>query len=225
MSPNIAAADRSLAVILLGALAAVILVATFLFLLRYVLRRRIRPNKDFPFAPELPIGTPPAMIVNESSGQLEIAPRQEIASSPESQWFDFQIGRHRFPRICCLCLKNAEPNRPCTKTVFDKVQVHVPCCAACSKLWERERLKATVYVFFLAMIVDAVVSFTVAGGEFWLVFVLGSFLSLIFAISVTNSTAVPVKFGRADKARGIIRLRFRNQEYESYIHRGTGDPE
>jgi hypothetical protein len=71
------------------------------------------------------------------------------------------------------------------------------------------------------LLVNSVVSFTLAADEFWLSFVMGALIALALSMFLTSSTALPVTVGRVDKVRGIVRLRFRNPAYESYIVQRT----
>ncbi len=71
------------------------------------LRGRINPNRNYPDAPELLPGTPPALLQDPISGEIKAASNGRIGVAPVGEWCDFQLGRHQLPPVCCVCLNEA----------------------------------------------------------------------------------------------------------------------
>lgn len=186
-------------------------------LVRNWLRALIRPNQHFPLAPQLPPGTPPALIANESTGEFEVVDTPKPINSGE--WYEFQIGRHHFPEICCVCMGNTQLTSPYANQVASTIELKLPRCAACARnanvgYWQ---------IWILAAIVGLALSF---GGtsligfgqeEYWVISVTLAIVSLALASYLASQSTMPVAIRNADASRGILKLRFRNSRYgESY---------
>lgn len=192
--------------------------AGFCILMRSWLRALIKPNQQFPRAPQLPPGTPPALIANESTGGFEVADTSKPINT--SDWHEFQIGRHHLPRLCCSCMGNTQLTSPHVNQVTRSIELEVPRCAACARNAKVRYRKN----FLLALIVGLALSF---GGPwlfglgqeaYWITSVSLAFFSLALASFIANQLIIPITIRKVDASRGILRLRFRNPGYgESYV--------
>ena len=68
---------------------------------------------------------------------------------------------------------------------------------------------------FIGLLVSCglAMSWKPGSGEFWLLFVSSCLLSLALAAYAASAAVVPVRIKAADRARDIVRLRFKNREY------------
>jgi hypothetical protein len=212
--------------VLIGGPVAFAGMAMTLLSLRRWLRGRIQPNREFPQEPRLPPGTPPALILDESTQNLRPALR---ASAPVDQFLDYQFGRHQLPPLCCDCLQPGEKDRGYPIQVTRLVQLEIPRCAACAGKSDREWRRVSLIFTVLGLLVGAamVVLMAQASVELWLIIV--SSLLLLGATAVLTSVVAsartaPVKVVGRDRSRGIVRLRFRNRAYVEAVTQQLNDP-
>ena len=195
-------------------------------LMRSWLRAHIRPNQQFPQARQLPPGTPPALIANESTGELEVADtsRSNNANINTKEWHEFQIGRDHFPKICCVCLGDAQVTSPYVRQVTSSIKLQVPRCTECVRtangVYWRTWLLATIVGMAFSFGGTALVGF--AQEEYWIFSITLAIISMIFAAYLASPSATPVTIRSADSSRGILKLRFQNPHYgESYEQRNN----
>jgi hypothetical protein len=210
-------ADRvALPYFLFGGPVLFISLAVAIILLRKWLRSRIRPNRDFPLAPQLPPGTPPALVMDDERTEPRFAkvgneePRGNVA------WHDFQLGLDQLPSTCCICLKDASPEHSYKLGITNAISLQIPRCADCAReAARRERRVASItgLVFVLAAVavvflgrLDAIQC------TFLLIF--GGIVALVVcSIIATSLSRPPVGVWMVDRSRGIIRLRFSRPDY------------
>lgn len=191
------------------------------FVLRALLRLRIQPNRHFPEPPQLPPGTPPALLKDAATGEL----RPHRRSAMVDGWQEFQIGRHYFPLVCCNCLKPATTQHALGIPVGNQMNLEVPCCAACAgqsqSLGMRGWLIAGAIALFIAGMILA--ALYLDGNNVTLA-ILGMLVVMGIVIGVIVKTvkpSLPFEAKVVDPARGVIRLRFRNVEYGRLVFQQT----
>jgi|GEM_PF-1248210 hypothetical protein len=192
----------------------IVLFAGAAFVLRLWLCSHIRPNRDFPLAPQLPPGSPPALVRDPENGTLIPASPPSVPVIEEGDWCDFQIGRHRLPAVCCGCLNPVPLGRG-----FNAVSLMVPWCADC----ELARTRTYWRIFFGAALsgwlVAAVIllPLNLQNEEFWIACLGAAGVCLLVAAVIASKRTAPVKVSNGDRSRSVVRLRFRNVEYTQLV--------
>jgi hypothetical protein len=186
-----------------------------LLLLRNWLRSRIRPNRDYPLAPKLPPGSPPALLKDPTSGRLVPARQEHPPLDASQDWCDFQVGRQSWPLLCCDCLQPTTLDRGHRMLVTKTLRLTIPRCADCAQSTQRRYRRllwngATAAVLLTAAIVIPLnldwLEFGLASGALLIV-------SLAVVVLVARKMTAPAKIAGGDRSRGVVRLRFRNGEY------------
>ena len=179
------------------------------------MRSRIQPNRNFPLAPTLPVGTPPALVENQSTGELEQTTSQDDRFTLASTWHEFQIGRHDLPHVCCGCLKNTSLEHAYNHPIAATIELNVPRCAECAREYRRSYLRIWLIAVAIVMLIGSgvVVTLRLEFAEFWIFIVTLFVISFALASYVAATMTSPVKVRRGDTSRGIVKLRFRNPEY------------
>jgi hypothetical protein len=180
---------------------------------------RINPNMSHPLRPDLPIGTPPALIVNKSNGKLEPASVESAHTDRSGEWQLFQLGRHEFPRKCCRCIAVTHGEKK-HRLSFSGFVVDLPICTACYRNRIAMRVLAAIAVVGLLMGITAMALQRFALSEYdqQLTLVLCFAASALLA-AVSVEPIVALGRGRvADRYRGVLWLRFRNPEYAVVTH-------
>lgn len=211
-------ADRfALPWILIGGPLISVSTGVLLVLLRNGLRRLIRPNRHFPARPRVPPGSPPALLLDESTETLRPVTPADAAESErgESRWYDFQFGRHSLPACCSGCLGEPNEKSAWAHPVTTAVELKVPLCATCRRSSKGVCLKAWLASFTVCVGVGATIIWTVAEDDlvrtiFTVTLVL---LSLGFAAWFASMKSAPVDVKVVDQSRGILRLRFGHPDY------------
>ena len=200
---------------LVGGPALFVSLGVMVILLRTWLRSRIRPNKTFPLEPQLPPGSPPAMLLSDSGEELQPAEPQDHSIGVGKDWVDLQIGKHELPPVCSVCGGVSLPEHAYKIPVSDDVQLDVPRCAECRRRLDADarRLRAIASVCVLLGWGVACLSLSFdAIGSAMLLFPFAIAWVVIDDIVKTAKTA-PAKVVDIDMSRGTVRLRFRNSEY------------
>ncbi len=189
--------------------------AVIMTLLRKWARSRIRPNRDFPLAPHLPPGSPPALVMNEDNSELRIATPRHDEYGTATQWYDFQIGRDRLPPSCCECLNCATMEYAYKQPVGPGLLLEIPRCADCARrsTRQRRRLWWTCAAISFAAGSGVLLAISLDSIVFWAMLGAHAIVSLAFASYIASWMTAPVKWRVADKSRGVLRLRFRNPQY------------
>jgi hypothetical protein len=213
------AADRgAMPLFLVSGPAISLTLAASILLGRSWLRTRIQPNRDHPFPPSVPHGSPQPLMRNPATGELEVAGPPPSDREAEGRWFEFQIGRNRLPPLCCGCLDAASAGSY-RYPVAPPVELAVPVCSACSR--RRTRRMWLVGLAALGVTMAAGLLWSVAAKPdeltFWVVSVLTCGLGPLVAVVIAYGATSPVRVKVVDASRGIIRLRFRNDEYRAAL--------
>jgi len=209
-------ADRGiLPYLMYGGPAVSIVVGLAIFLISRLMRKTIRPNRNFPFAPKLPAGTPPAYVINEVGEIGKTVPHSNLVEG----WQTFQLGRHELPDECCVCLEQASPKHSIKLAVETSLVLDVPRCISCAGRSRRSFFLIWLLVSAISVIVVSALC-VILGFQaevFWIVFGGLATIALALASYVAGSITAPVKMRVKDKSRGIVTVRFRNPEYAGKI--------
>jgi hypothetical protein len=211
-------ADRgALSYALIGGPAISITLAVAILLMRYLLRARVRPNRNYPQAPKLPRGSPAALIKNLTTGELEPA---RGMSEPEfnsagggGAWMDFQVGRNTLPPVCCECLAPSSPGREYRRPVRPAVEVVVPLCTACARRWTRRLWLGAGAALALTAAIGLPVLYLMQVDEtvIWIAVIGLAVVAPIVGSMVAGRISEPVRVKVVDSSRGVVRLWFRNE--------------
>ena len=195
-----------------------------MILLRGWMRRRIQPNRDFPLVPKLPPGSPPALLRDESSGELAPAKPDHPRVCFTNDWHDFQIGRHRLPLLCCDCLQSPSRDNAYKRPVSATIQLEIPRCEDSRIAKRRFRRVWWITVVFGLLTAGAVVALLrLEAIELWIIVGVSLLISFALAAFVASKVTAPVKVARGDASRGVIRLRFSNADYGRVVAEHIGD--
>jgi hypothetical protein len=202
---------------LMGGPALSLVIAAGLILLRNWLRSRIRPNRDFPRMPKVPLATPPALFMEKSSEQLKIAKPDQLLVAATGGWQDFQLERHQFPPTCCNCLRPASREHALIIPVTDSTNLEIPQCAACAVRPGRVR-GFLIFASICLFIGDMTYSLMWYDAGYSCLITCGLLVTLFVAVAViTSFVREPVDAIVVDRSRGVVRLRFRNAAYRSLV--------
>ena len=189
-----------------------------LYLLRNWLRSRIQPNVIHPLPPVLPIGTPPALVKDPDTGQVEVVRRPDAIGRGSNDWIVFQLGRDALPlKCCCRCLGVVGQGAEYRKAVLTGLKFAVPFCITCSRraIWQSWRVGLVVFAFSLAAGLAIFFALKLNRETFWILFVGASVISAcIGALAAQLFTRAPLRIKVGDASRGVLKLRFRNEEYQ-----------
>jgi hypothetical protein len=181
-------------------------------------RGQINPNRNFPDAPELLPGTPPALVKDPVSGEITIAPAIRAAVAPVGEWCDFQLGRHSLPPVCCDCMKDASPGHEHT-AVTTAVKMAIARCADCAGVHKRAYRRIFLNAALVCTCISAaiVLPLNLAADDFWTATIISLAASALVAAIIAFRSTTPVKISRGDQARNVIKLRFRNPDYTRLV--------
>ena len=215
------AADRvALPYFLFGGPTLFISLAVGVILFRSWIRSRIQPNRNFPLAPILPPGTPPALLMkNESTGEFSLAAVDGPQEIFVSDWHDFQIGRHQFPDQCCGCLQVAAREHSFKQPVSAAIDLDIPRCETCARNSKRKLWRTCWSTVLVGLLIAVGISMVLKleAAEFWILVAVSLSVSFAIGVFIGSATTSPVKVVRSDLSRGVVRLRFRNAEYGKLI--------
>jgi hypothetical protein len=195
--------------------AVLLLLGGGLLVARTWMRSRIQPNQDHPLPPKLPPGSPPALFKDPETGQFALAKPQQAPLDASQDWCDFQIGRHRWPLLCCDCLQPATLDGGHNMKVTTTLRLIIPRCTDCGQSTQRRYRRLLWNGAIASIIATAVI--VIPMNLDWLAFGLVSvgllLLSLGITIFVARKMTAPAKIAGGDRSRGVVRLRFRNGDY------------
>ena len=186
---------------------------------RMWLRKRIRPNRDYPLPPKLPPGGPTPLLSDPSTGWLEAEPARQrhIGATPE--WIAFQVGRHKLPPPCCQCLNQSEPRSAYALPVFRAAVLVIPFCTHCRREWKLRMWFVGLIALgvALAFAVPLLLALQLDPVVFWmLLVVICGIAPLVTAVVAPHLTA-PVRVKSVDPSRALVRLWFRNADYRNQV--------
>lgn len=190
--------------------------------IRHWLRGLIRPNRDFPFPPRLPRGCPPPLVLDPQTGELEAV---DVGTPADSEWVDFQVGRHGFPSACCECLRPAEPGSACRLTILQSVVIEVPHCSSCARRGRKRRWRIGLIGWAATMAAGSLGLWSIPGMDevlFWICFIGLALIAPCVGATIAHGRAAPFWAKVADASRGVFRLRFRNPAYRQYLASAAG---
>jgi hypothetical protein len=190
------------------------------------LRGRINPNRNYPDAPELLPGTPPALLQDPISGEIKAASNGRIGVAPVGEWCDFQLGRHQLPPVCCVCLNEASDGHE-HRAFHPAAQMFVPRCAECAGIQQRAywRIFLTAALVCTCLSAAIVLPLNFAGDDFWIATAVALGASMLVAAIVAFRSTTPVTIARGDTTRNVIKLRFRNPAYTRLVAEQMRSPE
>lgn len=121
-------------------------------LIRRALQARVDPNKLYPARPRLPVGTPPALLVNRDTGVLEPIDHAHAANEHVGRWNLFQLGRHEFPNRCCKCHSGLDVTRK-HRLSFRGFILDLPICVRCDRKTKVTKIVSAVMIVCILMAV------------------------------------------------------------------------
>jgi hypothetical protein len=186
---------------------------------------RIQPNRDFPLPPKLPPGTPPALLLDRSSGKLIPSKPTESRTSDADDCCQFAIGRDRLPLICCSCLQSAAATQRYECQLTPAFRLDVPRCAACARKasCRAHKIGSVVFVPVMLIGIAITVSLGLAPYEFWITAGISFVISAAVASGFACAVTAPVKILGSDVFSGVYKLRFRNVEYARVVAKHLSD--
>ena len=182
---------------------------------RTLARKRIQPNRHFPGRPRVPVGTPPALLLDEATQTFRLADDSKPAETGDCEWFEFQIGRHQLPDICCQCMNPSDEKHAYERIIVPAMKLKLPRCQSCARAAKFEYLKLWLASFLGAVLVGAGLLIAIIHDDLilWILAVCHALLSLGFAAWFASSRSAPARVAVADLSRGIVRLKFRHPDY------------
>jgi hypothetical protein len=189
-----------------------------LILLRIWLQSRIQPNRDFPFPPRLPAGSPPALVKSPLDGKLVPANLDHVDFPRE--WIDFRIGQ-TLPPVCCDCLEPATKEHAFQHAATSTITLNVPRCEACARRAARKSrgISAATVTAATIFVVGICVWLHPKMDEIWML-ALAFLPAALIVLGITTWAAArgtdPVRV-KGDPSRGVLRLKFRNPEYGQLV--------
>ncbi|HEX4124615.1 MAG TPA: hypothetical protein VHY37_07795 [Tepidisphaeraceae bacterium] len=196
-----------------------------------ILRRRIDPNLHYPAPPILPPATPKGWTPHDLAAPPRFEPGSFDPTAGESRypgWAVFRKGYEVIPPICCECL--APTDRP-YKDKFgpdDRPSVEVRLCDECaSRLRNNWWLAAIAVIFLVAMGCMAIIAFS-HGKRASLVIpiiCMGVFYAAFGALTLPAIIACPYHLRVVDSSRGIMRVKFRNEQFTEMVRQASADAE
>lgn len=224
------AADRGgVPYFLIGGPVACVAWAVMVLLFRTWLRSRIQPNQNFPLEPNIPFGTPKALLLDEATGRLTVVdPTTSLRPSEEDDWMDLRLDRLAFVNACSECLQVPSPKSTYKLFVTEAIQLPVPRCSQCaSRAASRERwiwLQVCAVLFLVGglMYLLARTLFPRNADEVLICTAVGAVVTLIITGYAAAYAVAPASVGRLDAQRGFVRLKFRNRKF-SELQRAASD--
>ena len=190
-------------------------IAVAILFYRRLARSLIRPNRNFPLPPKLPEGTPPALIDNIETGELQPFPTKIDPIKTSNDWIDFQIWRSEFPPICCVCLKKDSPDHAYKLDFYKEIKVSVPRCADCHRAARQKYLRIFAKAFLIALLVSCTPLFLIKLDPVWFWFLIVSLplISYGLACAIAGTCTEPASLSFKDVSRGTTRIHFGNPDY------------
>lgn len=180
------------------------------------LRCRIQPNVNFPLAPNIPRGTPRALMVS-ASGELITVNSFEQLTADDS--FDFQIGKHRFPAACCCCLEKSNFEYVLGLAALPGTELQIPICFSCGTQSVRRKKRIGIIVGIATFIASlaAMLGLGLKDETFWILAVASGIISASLGGFVRHNAARVAWITAIDRMRGVVRIRFQNPQYRSRL--------
>lgn len=204
-------------VIVWGAFASVIS-SLAVFVLRIWLWHRIQPNRFYPHAPDLPAGTPPPLILNERE-ELVIALPDAVPNELrlDASSMEFQIGRHAFPNVCCICMDHADPKSAFSIEPILGISLPIPICTGCARSALLTKLLRGAGAAIDVFAVISMVLLVVGAKDPEAFFILGG-VSVGLGWFIGEMSFHPIRAKVIDASRGTLRLFFPNPAFRSQVY-------
>lgn len=198
---------------------AIVASAGSVFALRWWLRQRIQPNRDFPLPPKLPRGTPPPLMLDKATGELVAVSPAEPRHRTKTHEVEMQIGRQSFPMICCLCLRSCTSDHAFEVPVLPGVQLRLPRCIDCAAGAKQRKWRIGLAITTATLVLTAGLLFALQleQEEFWIFLVVSLLLAPALGAFIGHSATLPATVKVIDASRGILRLRFRNPDFTQHL--------
>jgi hypothetical protein len=214
------AADRDgIVSILAWGLSISLAIPGFVFGVRHLLRQRIQPNREYPLPPKVPFGTPSALTINPTTGELEPAGQPTKKSEPKSgHVMCYRIGLSSLPAMCCECVMPDSGGSAYRYLFTATIPIVVPLCRRCTRrsTW-RKCLGALVGIGSAALGVPVLLVLQTDAIFFgFAIFLLFTLLPVVGAMIASYRTA-PVRVRKISTSRGIARLWVRNKNYLNHV--------
>jgi len=219
--------ERKFSTTTLIVLAASLVCAAGVLLIRSCLRQHLDPNRNFPDNPVVPPGTPPALVERRDAqtGQLYLEPgtRQSGDAAGFSEWAVYQAGQVAFPWVCCVCLGKATTFYESPMEVDQTTDLHVPLCRQCSarltRRWWTAAFIGTACAMGLAGLLAAMVPGIDTLGR-WILFVVVALFGWILVLAVVpHRVCRPYRFGVVDADRAVMKFSAKNPKYTELLIR------
>jgi hypothetical protein len=178
------------------------------FLLSYLLRWRIQPNRTFPAVPNVPLGTAPALF--KESEKLVLAPsRDPFMGTDEGKIYLFPQ-HEQLPSTCCYCFDKTMRFVPAHVTSASSAQI--PFCTKCRKELDRRFLRVFWCTMGLLMPVGAGLGYWF--DSIWCAGATTLVVSFTLSLVVASiATPYPWRVLQRQHPLGQVCLQFRIQEY------------
>ncbi|MGN6369172.1 MAG: hypothetical protein ACTHN5_12995 [Phycisphaerae bacterium] len=212
---------------LLTVAAVTLALAATCFLIQFLARRAINPNTLINGQPNVPPGTPPALIEQPApgTGQPSLIPVPSEFSNlqTDATWATFRPGQLALEPLCCSCLDPATVTYKLPLTC--EKPLAVPLCNPCMRRIRNRWLLKILASLLIAIALGWILSRLPAGIDdtgraiMW-VFAAG-FLSFV-AVLYLDHAVRPYRLRRLDRARGIWKISFHNPAYTAIMIRKIG---
>ncbi len=201
-----------------GILGTFSIAATFKAIRKW-LEHSIQPNRNHPEEPHLPIGTPPALVMNDQRQLVPARPGAlDTQREGEHKSMAFQVGRHAvIGHTCCVCMGEANHMSSFTIQPIAGFDFQMGLCWGCGC---RNTVASCAKSFGAALVVFAVTtSLAILAGirEEGIVFV-NLLLSVAVGWIVWSLVRYPIRVTVVDVTRGVLFLKFKNPQFPSLVY-------
>lgn len=192
---------------------------------RQHLQRRIDPNLTYPRQPNVPLGTPPALVETRDpqSGEMVLVPFAARKGERRGicEWATFRPGQVQLPPVCCICLSPASTFYQSPLKVDETSEVEVPLCQSCSDGLSRRWWLALVAVGAVSLALAGGLALAVPGidaiGRWSLFGITGFFGGLVGGVVIASRVCRPYRMAVVDADRGIVKFSARNPAYTAML--------
>ncbi len=202
-----------------------LLAAVIVWFVRRMLRERINPNATFPSLPNLPPGTPPALMetTDPQTGEKQhtVFPSSLPPQAGPAPWATFRPAQVQFPDVCCVCLQPATTKYSPPLKFNDHSDLAVPLCRRCKM---HLHLKWWVTIFMVAIVFAAIGGFLASLPHGidnigrWMIFILITlFGSLVGGVLIAGQYSRPYRMKVIDHDRHIVKFAAANPDYTAML--------
>jgi hypothetical protein len=192
---------------------------------RSLLRQRINPNVTYPRPPELPLATPPALVLcsDPTTGLYELEPARQVAPPRgiDVKWLLLRPEQFRFPKVCASCLGSASTIYSSPFKVRQGSELSVPLCSEC---YTRIQIRWWLWAFTvaaMAIFIAGIAARSLPGIDLfgrWFLFSFVAFFAGAFGVaSVPGRICRPYRLRVVDARRGILKFAAANPAYTAFL--------